>query len=232
MHPVLLGLLAAALLAGNAGAQGGYDSASGIANDVVPACKEFLAREGETTLETSWGRGFCFGTFASLDYMNQFLPPHLRSCPPKGVTRRQAVRVVLAYIERRPQRLHEAFLTLAIEAFREAWPCNWCPFVSGPKPDRQPAATPQSGADPRAITITPHLALDAGATGWTMTTLTMRIVRGDFVVTGPDIEPMKFKTRREAKDWCMAHYPGSPIAEIRKGRKRAPPKRNVENKPR
>jgi hypothetical protein len=65
-----------------------------------------------------------------------------------------------------------------------------------------------------------------------MTTLTMRVVRGDFVVTRPGIEPMKFKTRREAKDWCMAYYPGSPIAEIRKGRKRAPPKRNVENKPR
>jgi hypothetical protein len=29
-----------------------------------------------------------------------------------------------------------------------------------------------------------------------MTTLTMRLVRGDFIVTGPDIEPMKFKSRR------------------------------------
>jgi hypothetical protein len=31
-----------------------------------------------------------------------------------------------------------------------------------------------------------------------MTTLTMRVVRGDFIVTGPDIAPMKFKSRREA----------------------------------
>jgi hypothetical protein len=45
----------------------------------------------------------------------------------------------------------------------------------------------------------------------TMTTLTMRYIRGGFVVTGPDIEPVKFKTRREAKDWCAQHYPGSPI---------------------
>ena len=44
-----------------------------------------------------------------------------------------------------------------------------------------------------------------------MTTLTMRRIKGDFIVTGPDIEPMKFKSRREAKDWCEAHYPGSPI---------------------
>jgi hypothetical protein len=32
-----------------------------------------------------------------------------------------------------------------------------------------------------------------------MTTFTMRRVGGDFVVTGPDIEPKKFKTRREGE---------------------------------
>ena len=36
-----------------------------------------------------------------------------------------------------------------------------------------------------------------------MTTLTMRLVKGDFIVTGPDVEPMKFKSRREAKDLCV-----------------------------
>jgi hypothetical protein len=33
-----------------------------------------------------------------------------------------------------------------------------------------------------------------------MTVLTMRFQRGHFVVTGPDIEPLKFTSRREAKD--------------------------------
>jgi hypothetical protein len=47
-----------------------------------------------------------------------------------------------------------------------------------------------------------------------MTTLTLRYIKGDFVVTGPDIQPAKFKSRREAKDWCQTHYPGSPITEI------------------
>ena len=54
-----------------------------------------------------------------------------------------------------------------------------------------------------------------------MTTLTMRLVKGDFIVTGPDIEPMKFKSRREARDWCKAHYPGSPVTEIGPGGQRA-----------
>ena len=44
--------------------------------------------------------------------------------------------------------------------------------------------------------------------------LTLRLRKGGFVVIGPDIEPMKFKSRRDAREWCMAHHPGSPITEI------------------
>ena len=47
-----------------------------------------------------------------------------------------------------------------------------------------------------------------------MTTQTLRRIKDDFIVTGPDIEPAKFKSRREAKDWCTTNYPGSPIREI------------------
>jgi hypothetical protein len=65
-----------------------------------------------------------------------------------------------------------------------------------------------------------------------MTTLTMRYIKGDFVVTGPDIEPARFKTRREAKDWCVAHYPASrsdlqaPPAE-RRAVKRGPSRQHI-----
>jgi hypothetical protein len=47
-----------------------------------------------------------------------------------------------------------------------------------------------------------------------MTTLTLRRIKDDFIVTVPDIAPAKFKSRREAKDWCVQRYPGSPIKEI------------------
>jgi hypothetical protein len=40
----------------------------------------------------------------------------------------------------------------------------------------------------------------------------MRMVKGDFVVTGPDGEPMRFKSRRERRDCCAQQHPGSPIA--------------------
>jgi hypothetical protein len=41
-----------------------------------------------------------------------------------------------------------------------------------------------------------------------MTTLTKRMIKGYFVVSGPDIEPMRFKSRPEARDWCKANHPG------------------------
>ena len=57
-----------------------------------------------------------------------------------------------------------------------------------------------------------------------MTILTLRRIREDrFEVTGPDIEPATFKTRVEARDWCLTRYPGSPIREVG-GRKRSAPK--------
>ena len=55
-----------------------------------------------------------------------------------------------------------------------------------------------------------------------MTILTLRRIREDrFEVTGADIEPVTFKTRVEARDWCLTHYQGSPIREVG-GRKKTP----------
>jgi hypothetical protein len=58
-----------------------------------------------------------------------------------------------------------------------------------------------------------------------MTTLAIRMVKGSFLVTGPDIEPMRFESRREAKNWCLAHHPGSPIKEVFRRPKERPPGR-------
>ena len=54
-----------------------------------------------------------------------------------------------------------------------------------------------------------------------MTILTLRMIKGGFVVTGPDIEPVKFKSRREARNGCAKQHLGSPIEEIGRGGKRA-----------
>jgi hypothetical protein len=45
-------------------------------------------------------------------------------CIPKEVTPDQAVRVVAAYIDGHPERMHERFQMLAVVALITAWPCN------------------------------------------------------------------------------------------------------------
>ena len=90
---------------------------------------------------------------------------------------------------------------LAMATYRAAclrWPGAAITIRQGPRFSR----TAESGAYPKA------------RREGRMTALTLRYIKGDFVVTGPDIEPIRFKTRREAKDWCVTHYPGSPIKEI------------------
>jgi hypothetical protein len=58
-----------------------------------------------------------------------------------------------------------------------------------------------------------------------MTKLTLRHFKGYFLVTGPDTEPAKFKTRRQAIEWCAAHYPDLPVKEDRPAGKRLANKR-------
>ena len=47
-----------------------------------------------------------------------------------------------------------------------------------------------------------------------MATLTLRRFKKYFVIVAPDNKIVKFKTRREAKDWCLQHYRGSPVSEV------------------
>ena len=116
---VFTAFLAVALLSKPVDAQSDVDSA----NYVLPACKQFIARSNN--LGTALREGQCVGMIEGLSYTAwQLTLPEMRSCSPKDVTKGQAVRVVVAYIERRPQRMHENFKELALEALRDAWSCR------------------------------------------------------------------------------------------------------------
>src|SRR5262245_40957951 len=115
-----LGLLAAALPQ-NADAQQHM-----TANDLVPPCKDVIvsAETQAMKFNTAWQQGICVGIIAGLSAVGKDLPPGASWCGRQNVTIEQMVRVVVAYIERRPQRMHEDFRQLAVEAFHEAWPCK------------------------------------------------------------------------------------------------------------
>jgi hypothetical protein len=116
---LVLALFAAALLTQDVDAQPDQESA----NFYVPTCQKLLSG-AQPTRGDAFDQGLCGGLIAGLSYTVKNLPADLRACPPSNATVGQKVRVVLAYVEHHPQRMHEAFQLLVLEAWHEAWPCN------------------------------------------------------------------------------------------------------------
>src|SRR5262249_32402699 len=94
------------------------------ANSVFSGCKAFV--EGRTTSSKLHAEGnFCSGAVHALAGVGKYLsPPEWQSCVPANSTAGQLARVVINYIEARPQRMHEDFRLLTLEAFHYAWPCK------------------------------------------------------------------------------------------------------------
>ena len=86
------------------------------ANDLLKDCKASLL-EG-VAVPRPFYSGLCMGLVAGVHYIDA------KSCAPDNATNNQLMRVVLAYIEVRPQRMNEEFMKLAAEALRSAWPCS------------------------------------------------------------------------------------------------------------
>src|ERR1700753_2318309 len=86
---------------------------------ILDGCKE-------KTSTLRYEQGLCWGQIEMI-YLLGFaddLAPKVKFCPPDGVTIAQTKTVITKYIEDRPQRLHEPFVSLAIDAVRAAWPCS------------------------------------------------------------------------------------------------------------
>jgi hypothetical protein len=91
-------------------------------NALIPMCA--LASKilnGNVRLDAldSYKAGYCLGIVQTA----YDLSPAFQVCHPTGVELRQRLRIALLYILKNPARLHEPFELLALEAFREAWPC-------------------------------------------------------------------------------------------------------------
>jgi Rap1a immunity proteins len=89
------------------------------ANFLLPGCKGWLDREKKLPApDEALVQGFCAGFVVGLVYGAG------GNCQPKGVTHNQSIAVVIKYIEARPERIHEPFVVLALEALIAAWPCK------------------------------------------------------------------------------------------------------------
>jgi hypothetical protein len=111
------------------------------ANYMLPACKRFVDQSGFSSNVSAFEEGKCAGVIGTVAFMAQNADVGLTALSgegvetalkrrwrcsdiPASVTRGQEVRVVIRYIEARPNRMHEPFRSLALEALLDAWPCR------------------------------------------------------------------------------------------------------------
>jgi hypothetical protein len=95
------------------------------ANYVFFGCKAFVEGQATTNAQLAMFGNYCSGLVHGLAGTGPYVtPPEWQSCAPSASDTRQLVRVVLTYIERRPERMHEDFRRLTMEALHFAWPCK------------------------------------------------------------------------------------------------------------
>ena len=68
--------------------------------------------------------GSCEGMIETAMLFSPNLPAEVRACPPAQGSALQSAKVLLRYLNNNPDRVSEPGLTVAIEAFRDAWPCH------------------------------------------------------------------------------------------------------------
>jgi Rap1a immunity proteins len=89
---------------------------SDSANYVMPGCRNYISddpRKGDI-----FKSGLCWGLISGVTYAPE------DTCLPPTATQKQAVSVVVQYIDTRHARMHEDFRKLALEAFKAARPCT------------------------------------------------------------------------------------------------------------
>jgi Rap1a immunity proteins len=67
--------------------------------------------------------GSCEGLLETAMFFSPNLPADVRACPPAQGSILESARVMLRYLDKNPDRVKEPGITVAIEAFRDAWPC-------------------------------------------------------------------------------------------------------------
>jgi hypothetical protein len=76
--------------------------------------------------------GSCEGMIETAMLFSPNLPADVRACPPAQGSILESAKVMLRYLDKNPDRVSEPGITVAIEAFRDAWPCLG-DDVGGPK---------------------------------------------------------------------------------------------------
>jgi len=85
---------------------------------------ELLIRESFRDQGEARSAGSCEGMIETAMLFSPNLPADVRACPPAQGSVLQSAKVLLRYLDNNPDRVNEPGITVAIEAFRDAWPCH------------------------------------------------------------------------------------------------------------
>ena len=99
------------------------------ANFIMPGCRAWVSNENpsDPDPELALKIGACWGTIAGFVFeagIAKRVQNKALFCPPDNATFNQEVRVVVAYIDKHPEQLHESFNLLALTALSIAFPCK------------------------------------------------------------------------------------------------------------
>jgi hypothetical protein len=93
--------------------------------------------------------GACEGMVETAMVFAPNMPADVRGCPPQQGSALESAKVLLRYLDNNPGRLQEPGITLALEALRDAWPCDDAEAAGGPaskakkRAPKKPKAPPQ-----------------------------------------------------------------------------------------
>ena len=102
----------------SASAANAVEDATLSADRMLPACTAFIRDRAPGDVDGVFAAGRCIGLMQGLGFASRLF------CPPGEVTVAQRARVAVTYVEARPERMHEDFRVLAVEAMQKAWPCK------------------------------------------------------------------------------------------------------------
>jgi hypothetical protein len=91
--------------------------------DLQKSC-ELLVQDSFRDQGEARSAGSCAGMIETAMLFSPNLPADVRACPPAQGSVLQSAKVLLRYLNNNPDRVNEPGITVAIEAFRDAWPCH------------------------------------------------------------------------------------------------------------
>jgi hypothetical protein len=100
------------------------------AEELLAACRSVAnakVKGEQISIAKDFATGQCWGAFGVLQEEGRWVDPSGHRvwgvCTPSEVRRSELIAVFVGYLQRHPQRRHDDFAEVALDAFRAAYPC-------------------------------------------------------------------------------------------------------------